>query len=146
MCLYLHEIQTGDYKKSRRKAAAAPKRGVTDTKPEKKYAHTKMWLKTTVQTIHFPGHLEFFQLHWTHSFTKQTTQHTDFIYIRKAIYSRFTCCKLYSFKMLRCYLQCYCLRFHFYPHVELYFVCGIKGNRTFSTTAVVSSALVVLWN
>lgn len=34
-----------------------------------------MWLKTIVHTTHFPLHLEFFQLYWTHSFTKQTSQH-----------------------------------------------------------------------
>lgn len=96
----------------------------------------------------FPCHLEIFQVYWTHSFTKQTTQYpADLIYIRKAIYCRFTCCKLCSFKTLRCYLQHYCLGLHFYPHVESYFVCWIKGNRTSSTTTVVSSALVVvLWN
>lgn len=44
------------------------------------------------------------------------------------MYHGFTCCKSSSFKMLQCYLQCYCLRLQFYPHVELYFVYGIKGN------------------
>lgn len=33
--------------------------------------------------------------------------------------------------MLRGYAQRYCLKFHFYPHLELYFVCGIKATEHF---------------
>lgn len=41
-------------RKRRRKAAAAPKGEVTDTKQQKKYADTKMQLNTFVHTTHFP--------------------------------------------------------------------------------------------